>query len=264
MPIDHFINRKSLLNTDTKPSPSYLKDLIVHETDTGDTYTSDGTTTSRIQSQNSMSETLINKELDFSTNQYDLAILDNPFSGLRKGGAVPAATISDSFYGIIEGAQLHNPDMIGVSNLLGIIMVFTGEVDDGKLGFSSNTPIARRADGYTIKGEFQNTMNDYMLIGFSTSQYFSLYDNVFFNNDVGIAIGYTPTTSNYSMFVNDGSGTPATPASFTVVKDKLLHTIEIILEPTQITCKLDNETIIATTKLPALNADLYLNVYGVY
>ena len=263
MTIDHYINRKTLQSGDTKPPASVLSKVLVHETDTGRLFVSDGADIDQIQGPD-LTETFANKEIDFSTSSLDTALEDNPFSGLRKGGIVPAATIPDSFYGILEGATLHHPEKITIFDDDGIVLEFKDDVDNEKLGFSSNIPIARRADGYHIKGEFINSMNNFMLIGFSTSQYFSLYTNVFFNNDQGVAVGYTPSTANYSVFVNDGSGTPAVPDPFTIPKDRELHTIEIILSPSNIVVKLDNETKTLVTKLPPVNSNLYLNVYGVY
>jgi len=136
---------------------------------------------------------------------------------------------------------------------------------DSKLGFSTPVPVARRGESYELKLEVKSSSINQitkMLVGFSTSNQFS-NTNVLDNSDSGVVIGFTPDENVFTVYHNDGTGV-LVKDSFSVIKDQVLRTIEIKMSSSNIVCKLDNEVITLTAKIPSLTDDLYLLVYGIY
>ena len=266
MTIRHFINRKNLLSSDTKPPASVLRTVLTFEDDTGSLILSDGSTTTVTQG-NTKIETLQNKQFDIEKNNIKGLIEVQSFSQTEQatGGIIPGTTVQDSFYGFLEdgGVTLYNPDTILDLNPRGMVVLFKGLGLGQKLGFSSIVPVARRGDNYQIKLEFQSNTNLTTLIGFTATQSFPTHTTIFNTTDIGICIGFTAEDFNYSIFTNDGAGTAAVPIPFSIPKDKLFHTIEIILSSSKAVCKLDNETIEVTNKLPPVTTNLYLSIYGI-
>jgi hypothetical protein len=264
--VRHFINRKTFTSTDTHPLSVNTRTVIMHEDDTGNLLLSDGTTTT-ISQGSKVSQAYQNKTLDSEKNIFKDVIEYNSFALAKKatGGIIPASSVADSFYGILEdnGVVLYNPDTVLNHDPYGIVVLFKGLTLGQKIGFSSAFPVARRGENYEFKLEFKSNTNIKTLLGFTATQSFPTHTTVFNTTDIGICIGFTPNDSNFSIFTNDGAGTAATPIPFTTPKDKLLHTIEIILQTSKAICKLDNETIEVTTKLPPLTTDLYLSIYGI-
>ena len=272
MVVRHFINRKIGASTDPKPLPKHLRTVLYHEDDTGDLYLSDGTDITLTQSK-TLNQAYQNKTLDVEQNTVLDLIEDNPFSQAsikRKGGIIPSTTVQNSFYGILEetggGVILYNPDKIKVPNDLNQLMVaFQGSVANDKVGFTTALPIARRDENYEIKLQFKSRSSLRTLIGFSATQnYPDSTNNVFGTGQIGACFGFTSSSSNFSIYTNDGSGSnQATPIPFSKPKDQDLHTLEFKLLSTKIVCTLDNETIETMTKLPPLTTALYLVIYGV-
>ena len=271
MVIRNFINRKNGLSNDSKPPASVLRTVLFFEDDTGNLFLSDGVTTTLTQG-NKKQDTYQGKIIDTEKNNITNLIEDNPFSlsniSKRKGGIIPASTVTDSFYGILEdnGVTLYNADKVKtVSGIQGLAVAFQSTVPNEKVGFSTVLPVARRDENYEIKLQFKSRISLRTLIGFSATQtYPDSSSNVFGIGQIGICVGFTSSTSNFSIFTNDGIGSnQAVPVSFSVPKDQLLHTLEIKLLSDKIVCTLDSETIEVTTKLPPLTTPLYLVIYGV-
>jgi hypothetical protein len=268
--VRHFINRKIGLSTDPKPLPQYLRINLFHEQDTGDLYLSDGDTTTLTQGK-TLNQAYQNKSINVEQNTILNLIEDNPFSQntmKRKGGIIPATTVANSFYGILEdnGVVLYNADKIKVDNTTNQLMVsFQGSVANDKVGFATALPIARRDENYEIKLQFKSRSSLRTLIGFSATQnYPDTVNNVFGTGQIGACFGFTSASSNFSIYTNDGNGAnQAIPIPFSVPKDQNLHTLEFKLLSTKIVCTLDNETIETTTRLPPLTTALYLVAYGV-
>lgn len=262
MPIRNFVNRKIGLSTDIKPIARFTP--VFNETDTGDTYvTADNDASYVYHSGKDKVDVLRNKEIDAQYNTIPNLQNDSPFAigSQVKGGVVPAVTVDGSFYGVLDGLEIHNPRRILNDPTNGALVEFYGSNVEPS-GYMSKYPVASRADGYSIKGEFKSA-HTRMLVGFSYTKIYSTYGNVFFNNDIGVAIGFTSDVTNYCVYSNDGAGVPATPIAFPTVKDQLLHTFEISLNLTNVVCKLDNDTITVTTQIPPLTTQLYLSCYGI-
>jgi hypothetical protein len=270
MTIRHFINRKIGNSSDTKPLPQYLRTNLYHEDDTGDLYLSDGTTTTLTQGRTT-NQVYQNKSINTEQNNVTDLLENNPFSQTvlkQTGGIIPATTVDNSFYGILEdnGVVLYNPGSVkNTSGIQGLVTTFEGSTLNDKVGFSTISPIARRNENFEIKLQFKSRSSLRTLIGFSATQtYPDSSNNVFGTGQIGSCFGFTSATANYSLFTNDGQGAnQAVPIPFSVPKDQLLHTLELKLLSTKIVCTLDNETIETTTKLPPLTTALYLVIYGV-
>lgn len=258
-----FINRKTGVESD-ELSVGQLGELPFEELDTGSVYYVEGSDVVMKQGPEKP-EILLNKILFAEDNNILNKIDDTPFNPnlQKKGWVIPAATAQDSVNGILEGVTMFNPYSILPTDD-GYLVNFRSKVDDDKLGFSSPVPICRRGDGYEIRGIFKNAKVERMLIGFASSAAFSMYSNVFWNNDIGIAIGFTDATTNFCIFTNSGDGTPAIPIPFSLPKDEELHEIEMKLSSDGVICRLDSEEITVTSDLPSLSTNLYLHVYGVY
>lgn len=255
-------------SSDPKPLAVNLRNVLYREEDTGNLYLSDGITITRTQSKDN-SETYQNKIIDSELNSIDDLIEDNPFSQSvfkRKGGIIPATTVPNSFYGILEnnGVTLYNSDVVKAPTNK-MMVSFKSQVTNDKVGFSSIAPIALRQHNYEFKIEFQSRSSLRTLIGFSATALFPDFsNNVFGTGQIGICVGYTSSTPFYSVFTNDGIGANQAVANpFTIPKDMNMHTLEIKLQSSQVVCTLDNETKNIATKLPPLTTPLYFSAYGV-
>lgn len=268
MTIRNFINRKIGKAADTKPLSQHLRTVLYFEDDTGDLYLSDGTSITLTQSKNN-SEVYQNKTIDAEQNSVLDLIEYNPFAQnvqKRNGGIIPATTVPNSFYGILEdnGVMLYNSDTVKAPTNK-MMVAFKSQITNDKVGFSTISPIAMRQHNYEFKIEFQSRSSLRTLIGFTATQLFpDTSNNVFGTSQIGVCVGYTNTTPFYSVFTNDGIGAnQATPDPFTISKDLGMHILEIKLQSTKVTCTLDNETKDITTKIPPLTTPLYFSAYGV-
>lgn len=265
MTVRHFINRKNFLSSDTQPLPENTRTVLMFEDDTGNLLLSDGTTTTVTQSRTN-SQSYQNKTFDIEKNNITGLIEYDPFSltDQATGGIIPATTVQDSFYGILEdnSVTLYNPDSVITDDIKKVLLRFKGSGIGGKLGFSTISPVARRGDNYQIKLEFQSNTNLVTLLGFTATQSFPSSSTVFGNSDIGICIGFLAASTFFTIFTNDGAGS-VSAIPFTKPKDSAFHIMEIILSTTKAVCKLDNETIEVTTKLPPVTTDLYLSIYGI-
>lgn len=265
MTIKNFINRKTGVEADPMDAAT-LGEITFEELDTGNLYSKESSDLVLLQGP-LKPEILENKTLDTETlNFSDKLAQDNPFNATnykKKGWLIPAATPQGSVNGILEGVTMFNPNVISPTND-GLLVNFRSKVASEKLGFSSPVAMYRRGDGCEIKMKVLNSKVEKVLIGFASSSAFSGYSNVFFNNDIGVCVGFTASQSNWCAFYNDGAGTPATPDPFSIAKDELEHTIEIILSSANVIFKLDAETKTITSPIPSTTTNLYLHVYGVY
>lgn len=262
MPIRNFVNRKIGLSTDPKPKARFTPTFM--ETDTGDTFvTADNDASYIYHSGKDKVESFRNKEIDAEFNMIPNLQNDSPFAkgSQAKGGVVPAVTVEGSFYGMLDGIELYNPRRVTNNQTEKSLVEFYG-ANDVPSGYATPFPVAVRSEGYSLKGEFMSTHGK-MLIGFSASKIYSDHFNVFGNTDIGTVIGFTPNVTNYCVFSNDGTGTPATPIAFPTVKDQSLRTFEITLNPTNVVCKLDSDTITLEAMIPPLETQLYVSCYGI-
>lgn len=270
--IKSFVNRKMGLSTDIRPLSFILKDLLFHESDTGSLYLSDGTITSLAYGA-TKPETLQNKLINVETTDLGNGIItDNskisPFAiNYRKqGGIIPAATINDSFYGIIgdvTGLTLYNANKIVNVENEGLELEFHSVTNGQKMGYITTVPIARRSANYEMKGEFRSDTSK-QFIGFSTAS--TLDETLVLRNvDKGFIMGYLDTDTNFYLYHNDGNGARVKD-DFGIAKDSNLHTYEIKMSPSNIIITIDggSHMLTVTTTLPDIDDDLYFFSYGVY
>jgi hypothetical protein len=267
MTIQHFVNNKRGLSTDTKPSATNLFPVLFLETDTGRIITStDGTTLTTIHGFDKV-ETKQNKMINVEKNTLinTSSIIDTPFNpqGNIKGGHLPAGTISSSFYGELDSGDmlLYNPLDPTIQPGIGLVSQFYSTTANELMGFRSFTPQFNRAIQETWKFEVGGDSSR-VLVGFSTS---SLFDPSFglANTDKGVVMGFTKFEGYYSVFNNDGTGSRII-TNFPTLKDQQNHVFEIDLTPTNIICKLDNiYQVTLTTRIPSTTDPLYLIVYGI-
>jgi hypothetical protein len=267
--IKSFVNRKMASSTETKPTPFILKDLIFHETDTGDLYLSDGSIT-YLAKGSTKTETIKSKYIDAELNYIGVEVYnENPFRSAnvkKKGMVVPAATVADSFHGILEnGVTLFSANKIVSSPTQGdgLVVEFRSLTNGSILGFVSAVPIARRADNYEITLDCK-TITSQLLIGFSSASLFPDPNGfVLGNADHGIVIGFNTSNPNFQIWTNDGSTGPVS-FQYPIAGDSSMHRITIKMSSANITCSVDQYDIVVATKLPDANTDLYMLVYGIY
>jgi len=264
MTIKHFVNRKTLLVADTNPSALATQPVILEELDSGNFYSSNGSTIS-IFTGPDKSETLKNKIIPPDDNEFlhFNTPLDHPFlrNFEQKGHVIPAATVPDSFHGLIDGCTLYNPTTVKAVNNVGIVAGFESLVDAVKLGFASPVPIARRDKGYEIKMEVKSNAKT-VLVGFSTAAAFDPA-NIFGATDKGVAIGWTLANPWICAYNHDGNGAVRTTTS-AIKSSSVVHTFEIILGTANIICIVDDaQTLTLEFDLPGLTDNLYLLIYGI-
>jgi len=258
----HYINRKTVENNELLPSAAYLQDWITHEVDTGNVFMSNGTVITKVQGADK-TETLKNKQLELLDNNFTNTngIIDNSFlSDMEiKGGVVPATTISDSFYGILEdNAVLQNPNK-PVTNALNqnfdsVVLEFRTGDPDGVMGFVSQYPYFSREMGFEVKSIIKSVSRK-LYYGFSTS-------NVLDLDSACVFIGFDQDSTHFTIYSSNGLNNRT--EEFTIPKDVFEHTVEVILRTDSIICKLDDEEITLTTiRIPAITDQLYLHCYGI-
>lgn len=262
MPIRNFINRKIGLSSDTKPNARFTPTFM--ETDTGNTFVpADNDIGYVYHNGKDRIDALRNKEIDAEFNTIPNLMNDSPYAknSQVKGGVLPAVNVEGSFFGVLEGLELYNPRRVTNDQTEKSLVEFYG-ANSVPCGYATPFPVAVRSEGYSITGEFKSTHNA-ILVGFTATKSYPNYSNVFSGTDVGIAVGFTTATTNFCVFTNDGLGVPATPIAFPTVKDKLMHTFDITLNPTNVVCKLDDDTITVETQIPPLETQLYVSCYGI-
>jgi hypothetical protein len=266
MTISRFVNRTTLLSSDTKPTPQIAQPVILEEIDTGTFYKSDGSSIT-IQNGPEKSETLTNKVIPPENNEFVEfnTPFDNPFlkNFEQKGHVIPASSVIDSFHGIIDNSILFNSDTVKIRNTSGIGVNFQTLISGDQIGFRSPQAIFRRDKGYELKVEIESNASR-VLIGFSTASSFTTNSQVFNASDMGVALGFTPSASFITAYSNDGVSSSQIIAS-TIPKDLNLHTLEIILGTANIKCIVDEvQTLTLTTDIPGLTDNLYLLIYGIH
>lgn len=260
-----FVGRKTLLVADNMPTPQISQSVVLEELDSGNFYRSNGSVISIINGPDK-AETLSNKIIPVEDNElvgFDTTI-DHPFlkNFEQKGHITPAASVADSFDGLVSGSILHNADSIKVSANNGVIVAFQSLIDDEKLGFNSPIPIARRDKGYEVKAEIISNAQ-IVLLGFSTASNFDPV-NIFSALDKGVAIGWTLDSPWIRTWNHDGNGIIGVATS-AIGKGLTVHTFEIKLTATNIVCIIDNaQTITINFNLMGLTDNLYLLSYGIH
>lgn len=140
------------------------------------------------------------------------------------------------------------------------------EIRPRRVIVEENVGIGAIKDGEVVQGEFKGT-GDKVLVGLSTDDHFD-DDNIFNNDQKGIAIGFTSDSVHFCVYSNDGLG-PKLVTQFPKLKDSETHLFEITISASEgmAVVKLDNEldnTIALTTKIPLVSDTLELISYGVY
>ena len=118
-------------------------------------------------------------------------------------------------------------------------------------------------DGDQLIGEFQGNSN-VVLIGLNSS---SVLDpvNILNNNEKGVIIGFTESTTHFSIYHNDGLGTKIILQIPDKLKDYELHTFEINIKSNNtVKVRFDGYENTLTTKIPSINDTLKLVNYGIY
>lgn len=258
----HYINRKTVEDNELLPSASYLTNWIVYEVDTGNVFMSNGTVTTKVQGSDKV-ETIKNKQVDVTDNSFinTNSLIDNPFITDQevKGGVVPATTIPNSYYGILEGGvSLINPNKVVTNalnqNFASALCEFRTGDPDGIMGFVSTQPYFTRDLGFEVK-TILKSISKQCFLGFSTLNTLDLHSPCVF-------IGFNQDTTNFTVFSSNGNYHQQVP--FSLSKDVLEHTFEIILKSDSIICKLDAQQItITNSRIPSLTDQLYLHCYGI-
>lgn len=128
-----------------------------------------------------------------------------------------------------------------------------------------NLSIKGTHNGDEFDGEFQGN-GERVLIGLSNLGEFAADDNdVFDGAQKGIAIGYTPNSSFFNIYSNDGTNSGVTIVPLSTVKDENYHTFNIkILSDDRITVRFDGEENTLTNNIPTLGDNLKLITSGLY
>ena len=196
-------------------------------------------------------------------------MIQDPFTAqLRQGFHSPALTAVDSLNYALKGLPTNGTysyvdDDLGTD---GKISRFSTSIVEN-IGYFSNSStqiISRMAynTAYKVRCKVSTTTGDRLYIGFSTNNTLPSSDTPLGSTESGIIVGFNTTATNYSIYRNDGSGTAPAAATFATAKGTAWHNIEIVMQnsPLQLSVTLDNTTTQTfTTRIPALNTNLFLN-----
>jgi|SRR6476469_5873192 len=272
MVIRNFVNRKVGLSTDVKPVATAMFPIIFYEEDTGKTFTStDGLTLTTIQS-NDKTEVIQNKIINPEKNTLSNLNLieDSPFmlNAYQKGGHIPAATNSGSFFGGIEGGAstvLSNPLKPTVIEGVGVVCEYNNSTANNLIGWRTATPFTRMTTNVRTQVYMFEVMGDAsrILLGFSDQT----APNASFGLDVtdsGVMMGFTKVDTNFCVYNNDGTGS-AVKTMLPVQKDSQYHLYEIDLSiDGSIICKFDaTYQVTIASRIPDVTDNLYLMAYGI-
>jgi len=114
-----------------------------------------------------------------------------------------------------------------------------------------------------ITGEFKGVGGDVVLVGLSTNSDVDPV-NVLNDNEKGVIIGYTESTTHFSVFHNDGTGPKVIYTIPDRFKDDSTHYFEIVIGASNVSIKFDGNDHILTTKIPSITDNLKLVNYGTY
>ena len=245
---------------------SVYTDIWFIATDTGDTYICNGSSWV-LTNGPSHQEEEFNKTINVSNNTL-VGLIQDPFSSSkREGFLIPTATPDGALKYALKGWPYYGSysyidDSLGTEGK--VSRFSTSAVEN--VGYLSNSQlqiISRMSWNTTFKTRVRTstTSNDRQYIGFSSNTTLPTSDTPLGTSESGILIGFNSTASNYSIYRNDGSGSMVT-STFTTTKDTGWHNFEIIMSgsPLQVSVLLDDAQLTTyTTRIPALNTNLYLN-----
>lgn len=117
-------------------------------------------------------------------------------------------------------------------------------------------------NGDEFEGEFKGN-SERVLVGLSTLGEYD-YDNVFSGAQKGIAIGYTESSTHFSIYTNNGTGNPVTITELNGFKDYEYHTFIISIYSNKVTVRFDGEENTLTSNIPVFGDNLKLLVTGIY
>ena len=243
-------------------------DYIYVETDAGNIWQCNGSVWTIINGP-LKSEELFNKTIDTNTNNF-VGIIQDPFtSQQRQGYLIPSLNVTDSLKFAIKGMPTNGTysyvdDDLGTD---GKISRFTTSIIEN-IGYFSNstTQIISRVAYNTalkVRSKVSTTTGDRLYIGFSTNNTLPSSDTPLGSAESGIIVGFNTSATNYSIYRNDGTAAAPAAVTFATTKNTAWHNIEIIMQnsPLQITVILDDTlTQTFTTRIPALNTNLFMNV----
>lgn len=252
-----------------KPAASSTyTDWIYVETDGGNTWNCNGSTWTIINGP-LKTEEYVNKTIDFNNNNF-LGVVQDPFtSQQRQGFHIPALTAADSLKFALKGLPTNGTysyvdDDLGID---GKISRFNTSIVEN-IGYYSNSSvqiISRAAYNASIKvrSKVSTTTGDRLYIGFSTNNTLPSSDTPLGSSESGVIVGFNTTATNYSIYRNDGSAAAPAALTFGTAKGTTWHNIEITMinSPLQVLVTLDDVTTqTLTTRIPALNTNLFVNV----
>lgn len=116
-------------------------------------------------------------------------------------------------------------------------------------------------NGDEFEGEFQGN-SERVLVGLSTLKEFD-YDDVFSGAQKGVAIGFTETSTHFSIYTSNGSGT-VTTTPLSKFKDNNLHNFIISIYSNKVRVRFDGEENTLTSNIPVFGDALKLVITGIY
>lgn len=184
---------------------------------------------------------------------------------------MPSLTAADSLKFALKGLPSNGTYSYVDDDLAtdGKISRFTTSIVENIGYFSNSTTqiISRMAYNASIKVrcKVSTTSGDRLYIGFSTNNTLPSSDTPIGSTESGIIVGFNTSATNYSIYRNDGTATAPAAVTFSTAKNTSWHNIEISLinSPLSILVTLDDNNAAAqtlTTRIPALNTNLYLNI----
>lgn len=252
---------------DTKPDHAGLTGFRFLETDTGRLYYHNGSNWTMIIGRDK-TETFTNKTADAESNTLS-NLLTSPFAlGYKRLGVhIPSGTAAGSIHHALGGFPTAGTYSVVHDSTEGYVSRFNSSTSGDINGYKSNSTtqvISRRAWNPYIKFKVKpsTTTNSRLYIGFSANNTLPASDTILGTGEAGFLVGFSTTTSNFSIFHNDATGSMVTAnIGSGIAKDTSWRTYEIEMGSSDIKVRLDgsNETTISSD-IPATTTDLYFNV----
>lgn len=257
------------LSTDAKPDNAGMFDFRFYETDTGTIYYYAGAAWAAVQGAFGQ-VSYANKTITALDNDFeDSVAADFPlsFHYHRTGSLIPAVNgpylcgaLAGMNVSVGAGESAFSSLDSNEGNYQNFRTNLTGQTAGINSTSSTNSLITTRGQQptITVRCKVDQASGVRLWIGFTSLQTIPASNTVLGSADSGIMLGFGSTTSNFSVFYNDGTAAAGVQA-FSQAKDNNWHTFQIAMTVTTVTASLDGEQILLSSQIPNVSTNLYFN-----